>query len=1118
MNRITYCVVAFFLLAFSISGTAQGIVINEILTSNTNVNVDEDGDYQDWVELYNTGATAVNLTGYGLTDDATVPFKWTFPNVSVAPGAYLLIYCSDKNRIIPGQPLHTNWKISAGGESITLTNPGGTTVNQVPPVALQQNMSYGRLPNGTGPFVFFTSVTPNAVNAAQGYSGFLTAPTFSQNGGFSTTGFNLTIATTTPGATILYTLDGSEPSETNLGGTTYQYKNQYVELPGQTAGPILTQTYQTLTYSTPIAINDRSALPNKIANISTTFSQTPTYIPEGPIFKGTVVRAKVIKAGSLSSPIVSKTYFITPEGSGKFDIPVISISINEDRLFDYEDGIQVAGTDFDQWRAANPTLEPYYQAVGNFYRRGSANEKVGNFSYFVNGAEVVNQDVGIRSRGGGSCEYPSKAMNLYARAELGDENLSYKFFNDLTDNQFKRLTLRNGGGDFYGTMFRDAMNHVLIKELHCETESYQPAITFINGEYWGILNIREKYDDNYFEQNFGFDNVDMLEDNGDAIEEGTNTDYLTLRSYMEGSNSLAVQANYDYVKTRLDPESFMDYYISNIYFDNTDWPGTNVTFWRKQTTGYIPNAPYGHDGRWRWAFHDMDDTFSIGSNGPNHNNLASATATNGPEWPNPAWSTLFLRKLLQNDSFKNDFINRFADLMNSSFLSTRVLATMNALKNGIAAEMPEHVARWETLDDLEDDMLYYITKYTNFANQRPEFQRNHIRTKFAIANNINVTLNVSAPTHGFVKMNTIDVKYGTPGITANPYPWTGVYFANIPVTMKAVANEGFVFSHWEGASNSTNAEITISQANSFSVTAVFVPSVVFNPAPVYFWLMDGAIPNDTPLTSLNSTYEVNGVDASIAYQSSLAGYPFTAASPSWRKASMERRNAPTDINYIPSANNDIPYTPAIMKALQITQPFQNGGLENTLVFNLSTVNYKDIKFAFAAKNENAADAIVIDYSTAAGTPVWQTAGITSSRALTPDFQLFNTDFTAITAANNNANFKIRLRFTGADMTLDLGNRVTFNNISMIGTALQLGNVDNNLSKFMVYPNPFSDIISVAGINGEASYKVFTIEGRLVKSGRTTSNAQISLNDLTSGMYLLQVSSEGKSETKKIIKR
>lgn len=1112
MRKITPLFVMLLLLAFA-PIQAQNLYVNEVVTSNTSVNTDEDGTYQDWVELYNAGPASVNLSGYGLTDDAAVPFKWTFPAVDLPSGAFLLVWCSDKNRTVVGQPLHTNWKISSSGETITLTSPASLTVASFPATVIPQNMSAGHSPDGTGAIVFFPTPTPGASNSTPGYSEILSAPTFSQDGGFYTAGFDLTLATSVPGATIYYTLDGSEPSATNLGGTTYQYKNVYAELPGQTSGPMLTQSYQSLAYTNPITIVDRSPLPNKIANISTTYSHDPTYIPTDPIFKGTVVRARVVKAGALSSPIVTKTYFITPQGSARFNLPVISISINEDRLFDYEDGIQVAGKDFDDWRAENPTEEPLWQQVGNFYRRGATNEKVGNFTYFVNGAEVVNQDVGIRTRGGNSCAYPSKAMNIYARAELGDGSLSYKFFNDLTDSSFSRIMLRNGGGDFYGTMFRDELNQTVCKELNNETESYQPAVAFINGEYRGILNIREKYDDNYFERVIGTGDIDFLEDEGN-VEEGDADDYTTLVDYIT-NNSLVSDANYQYIQTRVDPKSFMDYQIANIYMDNGDWPGTNTAYWRARVP-YTPNAAYGLDGRWRWAFHDMDDTFGIATDSYTHNALAAATATNGPDWPNPAWSTLFLRKFLENNTFKNDFINRFADLMNTSFLASRVTGIFDQYKNAIATEMPAHMERWDTIT--EDDLNWFHSWESGFINQRAAAQRNHIRSKFAIANNIDVTLDVSDATAGYIHINSIDIKQGTPGISANPYPWTGIYFSNIPMTFKAVANTGFVFSHWSGASTSTNAEITLTSAAAMNLTAHFNPVVVAVEEPVYFWLMDTNIPNDTPLTSLNSTFEEPGVDAVINFSSSLPGYPYTSTDPLWRKGSMERRNSPTDVNYMPAANNDIPYAAGIMRGLQITEPLHNADLQSTMVFNLNTSGFENVAFGFAAKNENTqAEAIAVDYAVNAGEPVWITTGLAaSSLPLTAAYQDFNVDFAAIATADNNSNFKVRLRFTGSgDMTVSAGNRITFNNISLVGTALPLAVKQNHASAFSVYPNPFTDAINLAGISS-ADYKLYSIDGKLIKAGHM--DQQLHVAELAKGMYLLQLTANGTTETKKIIKK
>ena len=144
-------------------------------------------------------------------------------------------------------------------------------------------------------------------------------------------------------------------------------------------------------------------------------------------------------------------------------------------------------------------------------------------------------------------------------------------------------------------------------------------------------------------------------ENETIIDNGDFVDYNNMINYLN-NNSLATPANYDYIKTRLDPENFKDYYISEIYLENTDWPVNNIHYWRKRTAGYIPNAPDGQDGRWRWLAHDMDDTFAISNSDINHNSLADATEPNGPGWPNAPFSTLILRKLLVNDNFKIDFI------------------------------------------------------------------------------------------------------------------------------------------------------------------------------------------------------------------------------------------------------------------------------------------------------------------------------------------------------------------------------------------------------------------------------------------------------------------------------
>ncbi|MFD0777681.1 CotH kinase family protein [Flavobacterium myungsuense] len=925
MKKMSPFFITLLLILFTNTAVSQSIVINEILTSNTTINQDEDGSYQDWVELRNNGATAVNLTNFGLTDDATLPYKWTFPNVTIAAGQYLLIWCSDKNRTNTTKPLHTNFKLSSSGETITLTNASGVAINTVTTPVILQNISYGRLPNGTGDFKFFNVVTPALANGTVGYTEALSPPTFSKESGFLTTEFNLTLSSTTPGATILYTLDGSEPQSSNLGGTTYSYKNQYPEHPGDVTGPLFTKSFTTLQYSAPIAIVDRSSQPNKLASISSTYSFDPDYIPTSPIYKGTVVRAKLVKPGSLDSKTVTNTYYISPLGANRFSLPVLSLSLDENKLFDYNEGIYVAGKDFDKWRIDNPLLEPDYIEDANYTRTGIETEKITNMTYFINGLPVLNTDIGIRIHGGGTRAFQSKSLKLYARSEYGANSIDYKFFSNKKDDKFESLILRNSGNDFNNTLFKDALNHRIIRSLNLLTEAYQPTVTFVNGEFWGILNIRERYDDDYFKRTFNIEKteLDFLEDQGKSYNAsyGDHLDYQNMISYIT-NNSLANDTNYNYIKTRLDPDSFSDYYISNIYLQNGDWPGTNIEFWRKRTNGYIPNAPYGNDGRWRWAIHDMDGTFGIYYDDVTYNTLELATASDGPVYPNPAWSTLILRKLLENSSYKNDFINRFADLMNTTFLPSRIISMMDEMKAVIYPTIPEHISRWKAPADL-DDFDWSINFQKSFATQRPAAQRDHIRSKFGIASNINATLNVSNPSHGYIKMNTIEIQLGTDGITSNPYPWSGVYFSNIPIKLKAIANPGYVFSKWTGASDSTNPEITVTSATSFNVTAVFVAETIATSQPIYYWMMNSTIANNLPLETLNTTYKTGTTDGVIQYQSCLEGYPFVSTDvANWRKASMERRNSPTDINYIPLANNNLPFATSDMRGLQIKEPLQ----------------------------------------------------------------------------------------------------------------------------------------------------------------------------------------------------
>ena len=1104
-----------FLLLFAVPLFSQSLIINEIITSNAAVITDDDGSYEDWVELYNGSQDTINLEGYGLTDNTNL-FKWVFPAKIILPGEHLLVWCSEKNRRDSNAPLHTNFKISADGETITLTSSTGVLTDVYLPVIIPQNYSYGRSTDGAVTFAIFPEPTPGAANTTMGYTEILESPAFSVPSGFYDTSFQLNISTDIANATILYTLDGSEPDENNLNGTTYQYKNQYPQNPGQEFGSFLENTFKTLTYTGALTISDRSGEPNKIAAISTTYDYYPFYIPQFAIDKSVTVRAKLIKAGAMASKTVTQNYFMSPQAN-RLTLPVVALNIDEDKLYGYQNGIQVAGTDFDQWRVSAPNEESTF-APGNFARSGDEAEVKGNFSYYANGHEVINQDVGVRIQGGFSTRFPNKSYRLYARSEYGNGSFDYPFFAGNSYTSFERLILRNSGNDYGRTYFLDAFVHTAVKHLHFSVQSYQPTITYLNGEYWGLLNMRERYDKKYFERVFAIDEneLDYIEINGIvSLKEGDLDHYNSLINFVE-NNSLANEDNYTYVTTQLDPENFADYYITETFINNTDWPSNNMELFRKKTRVYEPGAIYGQDGRWRWILKDTDLSLSPGGVYTN-NTLSFITQENGTA-NNAPWATVLLRKMLENERFRDYFINRFADLLNTTFLPSRLEVIFNSLKQNIAAEMPSHISRWSAIFSMQT-WDYNCESVLDYTNARPSYQRQHIREKFNITNNQDITLNVSDDTQGYIAINTIDINSQTPGVEEHPYPWTGVYFNNVPVTLKAVALPGYVFSHWSGDSNSTQAEISITPLANLSLTAHFIAATTIAvEEPLYYWMFDGNVTNDAPLTAMNATYAVTSQNAFVTYQSCLQGYPFTSTDANWRKASMERRNSPTALNYIPEANNNLAFADSNMKAIQIKQPFQSNGLENALVFTVPTLGYENIKFAFAAKDEGAANGVIIEYSTADGAPVWMTAGLSNSAlALTANYQLFNFDFSDVAAADDKANFKIRVRFTGTNMTADDGNRLTFNNVSVSGTSFTAGVAYAKDVQVIVYPNPLADVLHIEGIVAAMHYKIFSYDGKLVSEGRLNNN-EIDTSKLAQGIYMLQFSFDDKVIIKKIVKK
>lgn len=944
----------------------------------------------------------------------------------------------------------------------------------------------------------------------------ISPPVFSAISGFYTEDFQLSLSHSDPEVLIYYSLDGSNPSTDNLNGTTYYYKNHYVQNPGDTDGELLPLSYTSIAYTGEITISDRSNEPNKLAMLSSTFDNQPNYLPQHLISKATVVKAIAVKDG-LQSKIISHTFFVSPEGTNRYTLPVMSLSVNEDLMYDYILGTNNAGLMFDQWREENPDAPADVWSMANYWK-GSEAEKELNFTYFENGEMVLNHGAGIRNHGNSTRSFPNKSWRLYAKSQYGSSNFNHAFFDDSEFNSFKRLILRNSGNDTYRTLFRDAVVQKMMAHLNFETQDYQPSIVFLNGEYWGLFNIRERFDGKYFDRVYGIDedDLDFLEYHG-VISEGENTHYLAFTDALE-TMDMSTEEAYTFLSSNIDTENYADYLIAYMYSANYDWPYNNIEYWRMRTDAYNPNAPYGQDGRWRWVMKDMDVAFNGNpqwiNNAYQFNMLNYATQPGDDETYFPEWSGFLINKSLENPTFKNYFVSRFADLLNTSFLPSRIIGVIDECQANIAPEVQEHIDRWNNVEDYAQ-WEENVDVLRQFANLRPDFQRAHIKNHFNLEDDFTLIVDVDDAQSGFVKVNTIDLVPSTVGVSENPYPWSGIYFSGVPVTLTAQPMQGYAFSHWSGASESTEATIEVLLTENAEFVAHFVP--ITTPAeelPIYYWVMTSDIANDTPLTTLAPTYS-RAVNASMNFVSCLTGYPFSQGHEDWRTASMERRNSPTAINYISEANYNVDFEDEAMRGIQIKQPFQANGDENQIQFQFSTVGFENIQLRFAAKDEGAASEILVDYKTSSSEE-WSTAAMPQTvYPIGANYELVEVDFSAIQALNNNPNALVRLRFNGPEMTAENGDRVTFNNISIHGdTYFNVG--DPTQLTFVIYPNPTQGVLHIEHAYSDVNYTIYSIDGRLVGQGKLTS-PQLDITHLNTGIYQLKLETSSRSISKKIIK-
>lgn len=728
---------------FSSTSRAQ-VVINEFSCSNLSQFIDNHSDYGDWIELYNTSASIVSLTGYYLSDDSINHTKWQFPaGITIAGNGFLRVWASSRNEVV-GTTCHTNFSLKQtknNNEWVVLCDPSGNFVDYKEMTQVTQlGHSYGRTQNGANNWSIFTTPTPNASNnTSVPYDDYADKPDFSIGAGFYSGTQTLAISTTETNSIIRYTLDGTLP------------------------------TTSSAIYSAPISIS------------ATTVVKAITYSSSQYI---------------LPSFIRYETYFINVSHT----LPVVSIAASY--LTNLANG--------------SGTILP-----------------IGSFEYFNTAQQRTAHTYGEFNRHGqDSWANSQRSLDFISRDEMGyNHSVEEVLFNTSARDNYQRVILRAAGDDNYpadhhpdnagSAHLRDAYVHnlALLGGLDLDMRRGAKCIVYLNGQYWGVYDLRDNPDDHdNTEYYYGQDkyHLHFLERWGNRWAQYGGTaaenEWDTFYSYIM-SHNMANAADYQYVTDRLDVKSLVDYVAVNMFTVCSDWLNWNTAWWRGTDST-------GTHLKWGLMLWDNDATFGHYINYTGIPDITPAAQPCDPEGldgqSDPDDFIGILLHLRQNPDFNQYYITRMVDLWNTTFSCDNMIPMLDSTAALIDPEMTAHAARW---NGTYSEWLSNVQALRNFIIQRCTTLTTGFMGCYNLTGPYNLTLNTDPTGAGTIQLNSLSL---------SQFPWSGTYFGNINTDLKATANSGYNFVNWSSQNNqpfnpgASFATSSLALTTSDTVTAHFL--------------------------------------------------------------------------------------------------------------------------------------------------------------------------------------------------------------------------------------------------------------------------------------------------------
>ena len=596
-----------------------GVYISEVMASNDSVTTYPNGSNTDWVEIFNSGTEAVDLSGWGLSDRLDHGRKWQFPvGTSINPGEYKVVMCDGVNEKNTNMEPHASFKVGKlQMETITLTDPTGRVLDKVNLPEMRTDVSYGRTLGIAGLF-YYDTPTPFQANG-EGFTGYAEMPSF----------------TTEPG---LY--DGVVYVQFNIPEGTQVFYTTDSSVPTQNSNPYTGERLE-------------------LRDI-------------------TVLRARAFTGGNMKpSDVLTGTFFINKYHS----LPVVSIVSDPDNLWNETTGMLTAGNNVDKSKGI-PFKNTIYRATKKQGARYECHVEL----YDDSGNNLISQDAEFSLMGQYSLDMPQKSMKFRAKSKYGEKTFAAKLFPDREFTEYKGFVLRNSGNDCVWTRLLDGLQSRLMDDTGCTVahQAWKPYVLYLDGMYWGHMNLRERADRYMIAQQDGLtladaDNMDLLEASGTA-NFGSNKAFKAMIKKIKAGNPVKNPEDLQYILDNVDVDNLFEYMAYEMFFGNSDIG--NTRFYRYRTEG----------SKWRWVLYDLDyGLFNSGFNSPK-------SFTNPKGMGDQRIDNTIFRALLSVPEYKDKYLTIYGNLFRK--LTTDVMMMkLDELVKLIEPELSLHFEKWGELND-----------------------------------------------------------------------------------------------------------------------------------------------------------------------------------------------------------------------------------------------------------------------------------------------------------------------------------------------------------------------------------------------------------------------------------